>query len=260
MQNLYILRPKEKRKVLDHVQNEAKKSGRSGGRRAKTRELKVLILNLGLSGEELCRLNIENLPYGEHCIIVHNRWDTKTREVYLDESLETKINEYVQEHPQGSNPSAPFFITEKGNRLREKNVYRMFHGDMKAGHYGIARRVGIKDLTPGVFRRTAKYQLIGRARTTTEKTLSQKVQGITLDNFILKHLQGNFDEPDVAELKKRIQNAHYNDRIDLPKPIGESGRGRHTYYDVIELRKRWSGYRNKFPDYPKLISKRKVRF
>ena len=258
VKNRYILTAKEWRKVLDYVQNEAKKKRRKNcGRRAKTNELMVLILNRGLSGEELRRLNIEDLPchHGEPYIIVHNRWDTKTREVYLLDSLETKINEYVQKYRQGARPKDPFFITENRTRTSCNNLYKKFHGDKKSGHLGIAGRLGIEHLSPCVFRRTAKYQLAGRVRTTKEKTLSSKVWITTLEDFLRKHLRKKLPDERIASLKKCLQNADNRGKIELPKPVGDWEEKQLKYYKVMELRRRWPGYQYKLKYLPNLISR-----
>jgi hypothetical protein len=235
---------KEFKEILDYVQKDAEKHP---SRTKKTTELMVLILALGLDGAELLRLNIADLPchHGKNSIIVHtSRGKGTTREVYLYDGLETKIKEYYQEYRQGAKSSDRFFIT-----LRDKPVdYRTLSYKL----FVISGKLGIKPLTPAMFRRTLIYQVAGETDRELKKRTKSKATLVSLKNFISKCCKGNYSEAELTDLVTLIYNANAREAITLPKHRGPWKSGQSKKYYMLELVMNWSKYQDKLPALPDL--------
>lgn len=258
-----ILTAEELKAVTDYVQNEA---NNHPNRKTKTTELMVLILARGLRPAELLNLNIGDLPrfHGRSVIIVCNR--ALTREVYLNDSLERKINEYVQNYRQDAEPEEPLFISREGNRSSMNTLYAKISRNMywrtnaRRGTYrGLAEILQIKHLMPPVFRRTAKYQLVGKVSTdskTEKERLRTKATGVTLEDFMREYCYGNPSRVLLKSLKRSLYNANDRGRITLPNYIGHWTSGGDKKFAPFTLIKFWAEYRYVLPSLPTLDSHR----
>jgi hypothetical protein len=260
-----IFTAEESKQIIDYVQNTAKKHP---NRKTKTRELAVLILFRGLRPAELLNLNIGDLPcsHGRNVIVIKNiRYALLSREVYLlYDILEPKINEYFETYRKGAGPEEPLFVSRQGNRMSMPTLYAMLSrnsswriGARRGTYRGLAEILGIKHLRVPVFRRTLKFQLVGKDIAREEKKrLRTKAIGVTLDEFLKNYCQGGkeLSEQRLASLKKSLWNANDNELIILPKHLGAWTKGRPKRYSPITLIRSWAEYRVPLPYLPILSS------
>lgn len=259
-----ILTAKQFKTVIEYVQNEAKNHP---SRRNKTTELMVLLLARGLGSWELRNLNISDLPccHCKNSIVVRNRNKaiTRTREVYLDDSLEIKINEYVQKYRQDAKPKDSLFVSCYGTRISRQNLYSRFYGNKcnLPGRYpvlGLSGKLGIKPLYPSIFKRTLIFQLVSQDETdknAERKRLKSKAMGATLDEFLRTYCKGDLPDKRIASLKKCLFNANNRGKIKLPNHIGDWDKHGPKYYGVIALAIAWGEIRIKLPFLPPINSK-----
>lgn len=259
--NKYYLTAKQYRDAHKYVQNKAKNHP---NKTTKENELIVFIVARGVNAEELVRLNIEDLPYyhGEPSIHIHNRRVSKNREVYLDESLETKINDFVKKYRQGAKPNDPLFASKDGIRSSWNSIYRKLNGKKQCKsrrrQIGINERLGIESLSPGVFKNTLVYQAVGLKSTdknAEKKPPKSKARGITIPQFIRKYVEPNASENRVNSLHNILRKANGDELIKLPSHIGPWTSGQCKYYKEILLLINWNGYADKLNGrLPRLIT------
>lgn len=264
----YILTPKEWRIVRIYVQDKAEKKP---GKTNKTRELRVLILMEGLHGRELVNLDIKDLPcfHGEPCIIVrpafnNMNWNRQTRKVYIDESLENKINKYVQKNRPNAGPDDPLFVSCHGNRTLYVTVCMMLVGQKKRLKDGTVRRnglqqiLGIKSLCPGVFRRTKEYQIAGPTppNKNTVKKLKSKFIAVSFNDFLNGCTNEKFSKKRLRSIRRSVYNANDRKQITLPREMGKQTSGSAKKFHPLKLVLSWREIRYELPFLPPLDSQR----
>ena len=239
-----IFTAKEWKDMIDHVQNEAK---HHPCKRTKTDELVVLLMVRGLSPIELRKLKIEDLPcfHHEHKIIVYSRLN-KRREVYLYDSLETKINEYVQKYRKDAKREELLFVSAHGNRISSGVISCKITGKKRPGrspiNVGLGQKVGIKRLISStMFKRTAQFQLAGKHH---DKSKSKPIEA-TLKQFFERCFRPKPPKKDIEYYKEILFEANKRGRIPLyPLNPREKGKGGQAYtFSLVGLIRLWPKYK-----------------
>jgi site-specific recombinase XerD len=85
-----------------------------------------VFLGTGLRADELCQLQIQDLPYTHGKLIVqvrHGKGD-KARLVHIGEDLGAWISQYVRTCRAGAKPEEPLFVGVRGQRLNYQVLVR----------------------------------------------------------------------------------------------------------------------------------------
>jgi site-specific recombinase XerD len=149
---------------------EADRARANGSRRGIVNWMLVeLMLETGLRAEEICHLELRDMPthHGKDAVLVRCGKGDVLRVVNIKQSMKDKIAEYVRLCRKGAKPGSPLFVTEAGQRwlhwragrkgkiikLRERTARLSYH-ELYMRIKRIGKRAGIDNLHPHKFRHT----------------------------------------------------------------------------------------------------------
>jgi len=121
------LTTEEIKRLRQTVRKGAERARRRGTIRGLVNEMLIeLMLESGLRAEEVCHLQLRDLPtyHGKDVILVrHGRGDV-LRTVNIKKALKLKLQEFIKTCRQGAKPGSSLFVNEKGFRLINYKVRR----------------------------------------------------------------------------------------------------------------------------------------
>ena len=149
---------------------EADRARKNGSRRGLVNWMLVeLMLETGLRAEEVCHLELRDMPthHGKDSVLVRRGKGDVMRTVNVKQSMRGKIAEYIRLCRKGAKPGSPLFVTEAGQRLlhwragrkgkiiklRERTARLSYH-ELYMRVKRIGKRAGIDDIHPHKFRHT----------------------------------------------------------------------------------------------------------
>ncbi len=135
--------------LREHAKEQAALAKANHSRRAVINEAIIdVMLNTGLRAEELCQLQMQDLPHchGKNVINVQLGKGNIQRSVPVSSALAKRINLFVKQYRKGSKPKSFLFTNERGGRLSYRSLYSRVRI--------IGRAAGIENLTPHKLRHT----------------------------------------------------------------------------------------------------------
>ncbi|MFC1762985.1 tyrosine-type recombinase/integrase [Planctomycetota bacterium] len=120
-----------------------------GSQRGVIDELVVeLLVNGGLRAQELCSLDIRDLPvsHGKPVIYVRDGKGKVSRSIDVPQSLEQRLQRFVRLYRKGAKPESPLFVNARGKRV----IYRSIYEKIKK----LGKNSGIGHLHPHMLRHT----------------------------------------------------------------------------------------------------------
>lgn len=150
------------------VCSEAEQARQNGSRRGLVNWLLIeLMLETGLRAEEICCLQLRDMPTGHGKDIIqvrHGKGDVY-RTVNIKQSMKDKIAEYIRLCRKGAKPGSPLFVSEWGMRLlrcrvgrkgkieiHSERTARLSYHELYMRIRRIGKRAGIEGLYPHKFR------------------------------------------------------------------------------------------------------------
>lgn len=125
-----------------------------GSTRAIVDELIItLLVNSGLRANELCSLNIEDLPvsHGKEAIWIRNGKGNIARAVEISPKIAKRLERFVKLYRKGAKPKEPLLMSERGKRF----IYMSLYSKIKK----IGEKAGIGKLHPHMLRHTYLVRL-----------------------------------------------------------------------------------------------------
>ena len=121
------LTTEEINRLRQTVRKGAQQARRRGTVRGLVNEMLVeLMLESGLRAEEVCHLQLRDLPthHGKDIILVRHGRGNILRTVNVKKALKPKLQEFIRTCRQGAKPGSPLFVNEGGYRLLNCKVWR----------------------------------------------------------------------------------------------------------------------------------------
>jgi len=198
------------RRLSELVQNEAKDRPEGFFRRQKRNELLVSFLQIGITKWQVIRFNNEDIPclHGQPHINIRNPRNGECWEKFIDSALQTKIKAYYNEFRRDAGPKDPFLTGPSGRRLSRSGVYQILMGSGPNGdgnHGGLARKLGIRDLSPSIIYHTWQEQYSGKNKPNQKRLKSKEkkwLDNTRYANFDLGYMAAT-DAIKIAEAMKR---------------------------------------------------------
>ena len=108
-----------------------------------------VLAETGARRGELFNMRIKDIQFDEYSAIVwlHGKTGTRTRRIY---EARTDLAQYLQEHPERTNPEAGFWLNKYKRRLQYQGIYNIIH---RIGYRSLHRNI-----YPHGFRHTAGTQ------------------------------------------------------------------------------------------------------
>lgn len=147
------------KKLLQYINNKADLARQRGATRAIIDEVIILLLvDAGLRANELCCLNIRDLPieHGENAILVRDDEGNVMRDVRITLKTAARLERFVKLYRKGAKPAQPLLISERGRRLSYMSLYS------KVKRIGV--NAGVGRLYPQLLRRTFQVRLYNAER------------------------------------------------------------------------------------------------
>ena len=117
---------RERDRLLKHVKSQADKARALGHSRPIIDELVVHLLDgTGLRANELCSLNLEDLPccHKKDLVFVRNGKGNVRRTVIINPELSKRLNAFARQYRKGAKPNKPLLLNERGNRFSYVSLY-----------------------------------------------------------------------------------------------------------------------------------------
>ena len=137
------------RRLRQHVKDKADLARMRGSQRAVIDELIVeLLINSGLRAQELCDLDIRDLPssHGKPVLRVCDGKGHVARTVDIPQGLQQRLERFLRLHRKGAAPDAPLLVNYKGSRMIYRSIYEKIRK--------LGRRSGLGKLHPHMLRHT----------------------------------------------------------------------------------------------------------
>lgn len=174
------LTDEEIRQLRCNVENAAKSAAKSGSIRGRINRMLVeVMLETGLRAEEICNLELRDLPthHGKDVILVRCGKGGDLRVVEVKQSLKDLLQDYIKNCRKSAKPGSPLFASEAGCRAmkkrfgkngkicyRKEQSSRLTYHDLYMRIKRIGKRAGLNHLHPHMFRHTFASHLykVGR--------------------------------------------------------------------------------------------------
>ena len=147
--SMQLLSEAELESLLRYVKSKADLARQRGASRAIIDELIVILLaNAGLRPNELCNLNIADLPlsHGQNALRIRDANGNVTRQIDVNPNIAAYLARFVKLYREGAEPDEPLLINEWGSRFSYMSLYSKIKN--------IGRKAGIGRLHPHMLRRT----------------------------------------------------------------------------------------------------------
>lgn len=157
-------------RLRKHTKTAADEARRHGSTRAIVNEMLIeIMLETGLRAEEICHLELRDLPthHGKDEVLVREGKGKVLRVVKVKKSLRDKLNTFIKERRRGAKPGSPLFAGEAGYRLLRCRVWRngtvtiqkeytarLSYASLYSKIRGIGKAAGIPNLHPHTMRHT----------------------------------------------------------------------------------------------------------
>ncbi len=113
-------------RLRKHVKDMADLARMRGSQRAVIDELVVeLLVNGGLRAQELCNLNIGDLPqsHGKPVLWVRDGKGNVSRSIDVPDVLQQRLERFLRLYRKGANPENPLLVRSKGGRMIYRSIY-----------------------------------------------------------------------------------------------------------------------------------------
>lgn len=137
------------RRLRQYVKDRADLARARGSQRAVVDELVVeLLVNGGLRAQELCDLNIGDLPasHGKPVLWIRDGKGNVARSVDVPDGLQNRLERFIRLYRKGAGPEEPLLVSFKGTRVIYRTVFEKIRK--------LGRQSGIGKLHPHMLRHT----------------------------------------------------------------------------------------------------------
>jgi len=164
------LKTEEIQRLRRSVRKAAARARQRGTTRALVNEMLIdLMLETGLRAEEVCLLQLRDLPthHGKDVILVRRGKGDVLRTVDIKASMKKKLQEFIRTCRPGAKPGSPLFVNERGHRQLNCRVWRRGKTTEHKEHSArltypslyhkikcIGKQAGLPHLTPHMLRHT----------------------------------------------------------------------------------------------------------
>ena len=137
------------RRLRQYVKDKADLARLRGSQRGVIDELVVeLLVNGGLRAQELCNLNIGDLPssHGKPVLWIRDGKGKVSRSVDVPDGLGQRLDRFILNYRKGADPENPLLVSCKGGRV----IYRSIYEKIKK----LGKNSGLNHLHPHMLRHT----------------------------------------------------------------------------------------------------------
>lgn len=170
------LSDEEHRKLRAYVSTQGELARARGSRRAVTNEMIIdTFLNTGMRAEELCSLQVRDLPvsHGKDVVYIRSGKGNASRTIEIRSDFAQKLTSFVKDYRKNAKPGSAVFANERGHRKlrwkmqrpaksdghvieenRSEHTSRLIYRSLYSKVRIIGQKAGLRRLTPHMLRHT----------------------------------------------------------------------------------------------------------